>query len=359
VAWARLVEPEHREVARLVAAVGAEEALHTLDPGTRLGESVMGRLADLDVRRDLEIAGSLRTRIVIPDDDEWPVGLNSLDLPPWCLWVRGPLHLAETCSRSASVVGARAATSYGVRQAQELSSGLVERGFTVISGAAYGIDGAAHLGALALDGPTVALTAGGIDRPYPRGHDGLFARVAAQGVVVSEIPPGWAPTKGRFLARNRMIATLSRGTVVVEAGLRSGSLNTARTASRHHRVVCAMPGSVESSVSAGCHEIIREGLATLITDAAEAVEAIGGMGELAPPKGVPGDAADDLDALQAAVLGVLPVRRPASVPDLARRCGLSVPEVGSALGLLGANGLAERRDDGWLKSAPSRRVSSR
>ena len=278
VAWARLVEPGHAEVARLIAVVGAEQALHSVDPGSRLGQRIAGRLADLEVSRDLEIVRSLRARIVIPGDDEWPDGLDSLEVPPWCLWVRGPLQLGEACARSASVVGARAATSYGLRQAQELSSGLVERGFTVISGAAYGVDGAAHLGALTLDGPTVALTAGGIDRPYPRGHDGLFSRIAAHGAVVSEIPPGWAPTKSRFLARNRIIATLSRGTVVVEAGIRSGSLNTARTASRHHRVVCAMPGSVESRFSVGCHAIIREGMATLITDAAEAVEAIGNMG---------------------------------------------------------------------------------
>jgi DNA processing protein len=197
----------------------------------------------------------------------------------------------------------------------------------------------------------VALTAGGIDRPYPQGNADLFARIVATGLVVSEIPPGWAPTKSRFLARNRMIATLSRGTVVVEAGIRSGSLNTARAALRHHRMVCALPGSVESSVSAGCHELIRNG-ATLVTDAAEVVEAIGLIGELAPVRSADHRPGDDLDAAQAMVLAALPVRLPAEVSDLARRCGLAVGEVGSALGLLAANGLAERRDSGWRKTLP-------
>jgi DNA processing protein len=349
VAWARLVEPGQREVAGLIARVGAEEALHTIDPTTTLGQRVSGRLAEVDVRRDLEIADRLGARILIPDDEEWPGGLQSLEVPPWCLWVRGPLHLAEACQRSASLVGARAATAYGNHLARELSAGLVERGFTVVSGAAYGIDGAAHRGALGVDGPTVALTAGGIDRPYPRGHDDLFRLISSHGAVVSEIPPGWAPTKSRFLARNRMIATLSRGTVVVEAGLRSGSLNTARTASRHHRVVCAVPGSVESSVSAGCHEVIRSGMAILVTDAAEVVEAIGGMGELSPPKQGDAGAADGLDPTQSAVLGALPVRRPTTVPDLARRAGLTTSEVTSALGLLEAIGLAEHLEDRWRK----------
>jgi DNA processing protein len=359
VTWARLVEPGNAEVARLIAAVGAEGALHSLDRDTRLGERVSGRLPDLAVSRDLEIVRSLGARIAIPGDDEWPAGLDSLDVAPWCLWVRGPLHLAESCHRSVSIVGARAATSYGISQAQELGSGLVERGFTVISGAAYGIDGAAHEGALALEGPTIALTAGGIDRPYPRGHEGLFTQIANTGAVASEIPPGWAPTRNRFLARNRMIATLSRGTVVVEAGIRSGSLNTARTAARHHRVVCALPGSVESAVSAGCHAIIRDGMATLVTDAAEAAEAIGGIGELAPVKGVAGELVDNLDEVQAAVFSALPIRRPVEVADVARRCGLSVPEVTSALGVLGASGLAERLNGGWRKCPQDQRGPAR
>jgi DNA processing protein len=256
-----------------------------------------------------------------------------------------------------SVVGARAATAYGVRQAQELASGLADRDYTVVSGAAYGIDGAAHEGALAVDGMTVALTAGGIDRPYPRGHDRLFATIAARGLVVSEIPPGWAPTANRFLARNRLIATLSRGTVVVEAGLRSGSLSTARTAARHHRVVCALPGSVESQMSVGCHQLVRDGAAILVTDAREVAEAVGPIGELAPDLRPAGTAGDDLDETESAVLGALPVRRPVSPKDLARRCGLGVPEVVGALGLLAAEGLVSRRGEGWIKAPQPRRTS--
>jgi DNA processing protein len=348
-AMARLVEPGHVGLAERIAAVGAEEALHSVDPASHLGERMAGRIAEVDPRRDLEIADRLGARIVVPGDEEWPQGLDDLEVPPLCLWLRGPLQLAETCERSASVVGARDASHYGTHRAREIAGGLAERGFTVISGAAYGIDGAAHRGALAVDGETVALTAGGIDRPYPRGHDDLFRQIATRGVVVSEIPPGWAPTKSRFLARNRMIATLSRGTVVVEAGLRSGSLNTARTALRHHRVVGAVPGSVESRVSAGCHELIRSGAAILVTDAAEVVEAVGPIGELAPARSVPSDPSDELAELEAAVLSILPVRGPAAASELARRCGLTASEVSAALGLLAANGLARRRDHGWTK----------
>jgi DNA processing protein len=347
-AWARLVEPGELQAARLIAAVGAEAALHGLDPASTLGQQVAPRLVCLDVERDVRIAAALGARLVVPDDDEWPAGLDLLDNPPFCLWVRGPLHLAETCERSAAVVGARAASGYGLHQAKEIAAGLAERSYTVVSGAAYGIDGAAHEGALAVQGATVAVVAGGVDRPYPAGHAGLLTRITESGAVVSEVPPGSSPTRWRFLSRNRLIATMSRGTVVVEAGLRSGSRNTAKTALEHHRVVCAVPGPVSSAVSAGCHLLIREG-ALLVTDAAEVAEAMGPIGELAPVKRGPVQPDDDLDPVHRAVLGALRVQASRTPDDLARQCGASTQEVIGALGVLGVNQLVVKDEDGYRR----------
>jgi DNA processing protein len=288
--------------------------------------------------------------VLVPGDDEWPAGLDDLVAPPYCLWVRGRLNLGDVSGRSVAVVGARAATGYGVHVAKELGAGLAERDFAVVSGAAYGIDGAAHEGALAVEGVTIAVVAGGVDRAYPAGHASLLERIRADGLVISEVPPGAAPTKWRFLSRNRVIATLTQGTVVVEAGLRSGSRNTARLAGDHLRVTCAVPGPVTSAVSAGCHELIREG-AILVTDAAEVAEAVGPIGELAPHKQgilLPGD---DLAPNHAKVLAGLPARKALTSEALARLTGLSGGEVRSALGVLDSDGLVVRQGEGWRRAS--------
>lgn len=356
IAWARLVEPRDRQALELVAHRGAERALHTLAPSSPLGQRVSARAETLDVARDLEIAQRLDARILVPGDDEWPDGFDDLDDGPLCLWARGPLDLASVCARSVSIVGARAATTYGIRQAGELAAGMAERGFAVVSGAAYGIDAAAHRGALAVEGATVAFTAGGIDRPYPKGHEQLFGQLWREGLVVSEVPPGSAPTAVRFIARNRMIATVSQGTVVVEAGLRSGSLNTARTAGEHNRVVCALPGSVESAVSAGCHEMIRAGRAGLVTDASDVAEMVGPIGELGEERFGAVQPGDELDPAIRAVLAALPVRKPATASELSVRCGQRSSDVLGALGVLELAGLARRgAGGGWSKSARPRR----
>jgi DNA processing protein len=217
--------------------------------------------------------------------------------------------LADVTVRSVAMVGARAATAYGEHVAGDLSCGLGERGFAVISGLAYGIDGAAHRGALACGAVSIGVVAGGLDRAYPAGHDRLMARLADEGAVVSEVPPGSAPTRGRFLQRNRLIAALATGTVVVEAALRSGSLNTARTAALLGRPVGAVPGPVTSASSAGCHALLRDGVATLVTDADEIADLVGRIGTDAatPPQSRRGPR-DDLDPEVARVLDALPVR---------------------------------------------------
>ncbi len=219
-------------------------------------------------------------RLVCPGEPEWPTQLDTLDAArPYALWLRGEADLRHCCLRSVSIVGARAATAYGAHVGTEMAAALGERGWTVISGGAYGIDGCAHRGALAAAGVTIAVLACGVDMTYPPGHQDLLAAVTAQGVLVSEWPPGRTPTRRRFLIRNRVIGALSRGTVVVEAGLRSGALNTARHARDLGRPLMAVPGPVTSDVSAGCHKIMREWGAVCVTGAADVIEMLTPLGE--------------------------------------------------------------------------------
>jgi DNA processing protein len=357
-AWSRVAEPGDPVASRLIREHGPVGALVVAASGVGQGvERFLPRLEVLDVERDLEVGSKFAARIVCPGDPEWPQGLDDLNAPPYCLWVRGPVDVSSACQRSAAVVGARSATAYGEMVSTEMAAGLGERRFAIISGAAFGIDAAAHRGALAIGATTIAVLAGGVERPYPSSHAALIARIVEVGAVISEVGPGSAPTKTRFLQRNRMIATMSRGTVVVEAGLRSGSLNTARTAAEHGRVVVAVPGPVTSMMSAGCHDAIRTGMAQLVTDAAEAAEAIGDYGsDLAPVRRGPTLAGDELDEPAARLLSALPVRKGVSITRLAVSSGLSVVEVRSLLGRLDLLSLAERHGEGWRQGAAVRKT---
>jgi len=357
-AWSRVAEPGDRVAANLIDAHGPVAALVRTASGDEPdAQRFLPRLEVLDVERDLEIGARFAARIVCPGDPEWPPGLDDLRAPPYCLWVRGPTELALSCQRSAAVVGARSATAYGEMVATDMAAGLGERRFTIISGAAFGIDAAAHRGALAADATTIAVLAGGVERPYPSSHAALIARIVEVGAVISEVAPGSAPTRSRFLQRNRLIATMGRGTVVVEAGLRSGSLNTARTAAEHGRVVAAVPGAVTSMMSAGCHEAIRSGMAQLVTDAAEAAEAFGDYGcDLAPSRRGPTFAGDELDEPAARLLSALPVRKAVPVSRLAVSSGLSVAQVRSVLGRLDLSALAERHGEGWRQGPAARKL---
>ncbi|WP_411757345.1 DNA-processing protein DprA [Streptomyces venezuelae] len=233
--------------------------------------------------------------------------------------------------------------------AQTLAAGLAERGWVVVSGAAFGIDGAAHRGALASGGATAAVLACGVDVAYPRGHAGLLGRIAGQGLILGELPPGSHPTPSRFVLRNRVIAALTRGTVVVEAAHRSGSLVTARRAQRLGRFTMGVPGPATSGLSAGVHELLR-GEAVVVTDAAEVVELVGAMGELAPERRGPVLARDLLDPDTARVLEALPAGRPADVSALALASGTGVDEVIGRLYELHSLGFVERQGDGWQLS---------
>ena len=306
------------------------------------------RLDSSDALAALRLAVHHRATLLVPGDREWPERLNDLaSHAPIALWVRGdPLRLRES-ERSISLVGARAATGYGEHVTVEAASALVGRGFAIISGAAYGIDGAAHRAALAAEGTTVAFLAGGVDRPYPSGHDALLARIVETGVVLSEIPCGGSPTKWRFLQRNRLIAALSQATVVLEAGWRSGSLNTAGHAAALGRPLGAVPGAVTSAASAGCHRLIREYGATCVTNAeemAELVEDTDREGELSGWAG--GGAQHSADELR--VLDALSTRTGRTIDEIAKRSGMPVETVQSVLGVLQLEGTADERQFGWV-----------
>ncbi|WP_127130703.1 DNA-processing protein DprA [Georgenia sp. SYP-B2076] len=360
-AWSGLAEPGDPAAGTLVAHLGAVEALDWLTraargpagagAGSRPWEQAVARwaprLENLDVRRELDMLDRLGGHLVLPTDPAWPAGLDDLaDTRPFALWVRGALPPGA----AVAVVGSRAATPYGQRVAADLAVGIAEAGTGVVSGGAYGIDAAAHRGALAAGGPTVAVLAGGVDRPYPTGNTALLEAVVASGAVVAEVPPGCAPSRSRFLARNRLIAALGRATVVVEAAWRSGALSTAAHAAGLSRPVGAVPGPVTSMASAGCHRLLREQGAVCVTDAAEVLELAGPAGTHLPaePPVQPG-LLDGLDPRAARVLDALPARGSAPVANLARTAGLPLADVRAALGALELEGRAERAGSAWRR----------
>ncbi|MFF2101405.1 DNA-processing protein DprA [Streptomyces sp. NPDC058202] len=355
VTLSRVVEPGDEVCGRWVREVGAREAVRWLSGGEGQPRGMTdsrwaglrARAERADPEGDLGRAREAGVRFVCPGDSEWPAQLDDLgDGRPLGLWVRGLSSLRIWALRSVAVVGARACTEYGAHMAATLGAGLAERGWVVVSGGAYGVDGAAHRGALGAGGATVAVLACGVDRPYPRGHTQLISRIAEQGLVIGELPPGDHPTPSRFILRNRVIAALTRGTVVVEAAYRSGALVTARAAQRLGRFTMGVPGPATSSLSAGVHELLR-GEAVLVTDAAEVAELVGDMGELAPDRRGPVLPRDLLPPGAQRVLAALPARRPAAVDEIARGAATTTDDAVGRLYELRALGFVERHGDGW------------
>jgi len=358
-ALARLGEPGDLRMTSLVTELGAVRVHESLAGERDLGgvlTDIAARLATLDPERDLDAAERLGIRLVIPGDAEWPTQLDDLAhaVPvqerggvPLGLWVRGPLRLEQHCD-AVAIVGSRSATTYGEGVAAHLGSDLAQHGVTVVSGAAFGVDQAAHRGALRGGGATIAVLACGVDRVYPLAHKALLDHLAEHGAVVSELPPGSAPTRSRFLARNRLIAALTRGTIVVEAAVRSGALNTANWADRLSRSLMAVPGPVTSAQSAGVHQLVRAGSAQLVTSGADAREILGVAGThlLVEPRAVQ-RARDRLRPRDARVLEAVPVSRPAEVESIARTAGLGLIEVQSALVRLAREDFVEKLPSGW------------
>ncbi|MFJ1543987.1 DNA-processing protein DprA [Streptomyces sp. NPDC088246] len=357
-ALTRILEPGDERGGRWLRACGAVELLRRITTRDGAAERLSGmtpkrlegyrlRAERAEPERDLAAVAALGGRFVCPGDREWPSQLDDLaDARPTGLWVRGPRDLRLWALRSVAVVGSRACTPYGSHMAASLGAGLAELGWVVVSGAAFGVDGAAHRGALAVDGATMAVLACGVDVAYPRGHAELIGRMAEQGLVIGELPPSDHPTSRRFILRNRVIAALTRGTVVVEAEYRSGSLVTARSAQRLGRFTMGVPGPATSGLSAGVHELLR-GEGILVTDASEVAELVGDIGELAPARRGPVHPRDLLDAVSARVLDALPSRGAVGGRDVARGAGTSIDEALGRLYELHSLGFVERDGDGW------------
>ncbi|HEY3708450.1 MAG TPA: DNA-processing protein DprA [Amycolatopsis sp.] len=366
----RVAEPPAPALVAFVEARGAVEAAERVRTGDCPAKVRKETAARKDVElaeQDLAEAAKIGARLVIPEDDDWPDWpLHSLTLathdgvadvaPPLALWVRGSAPLALAADRAVAVVGARMCSGYGQNNAGELGYGLAARQVPLFSGAAIGIDAAAHRGALAGGGVTVAVLGCALDVDYPAGHEGLLKKMADHGgAVISEYPPGTPPARYRFLVRNRLIAGLTDGTVVVEAGRRSGARNTATTAGALGKVVMAMPGPVHSRTSAGCHDLIRDCKATLVANVDEVLDTVGRFGP--PPKeGTQQPRPTDGFGKEAMrVYEALVPRAGRSADEVAAESGIPVARVRAVLPELELDGFAMRGATGWrriIRSAP-------
>ncbi len=381
-ALARLMEPQDSVGLALVRAVGAVDALGVatgeLATGPKLEQEISAllmdeggpaawpglpaslrrwapRIADLAPERDMATMRRLGGRVIVPGDELWPAQLADLGLQePLCLWWRGNEQPLPTARQAVALVGSRDSTSYGASVTGDLAYSLAQRGFTVVSGGAYGIDAHAHRGALSggtANVPTIAVMAGGVDRFYPSGNEELLRAVSNQGAVIAEVPPGSAPTRYRFLQRNRLIAAIASVTVVVEARWRSGALNTAHHAETLGRAVAAVPGSIHSANSAGCHRLLRDGGAICVTDAGEVAELAGAMGETTSDgKESPTAAHDGLCLEDLILLDALPLRSASSIEKLTVVAGLSPEAVRAGLARLNVLGLAVSSRGTWKRA---------
>lgn len=392
VAWSTVVEPGDSVAGLLVQALGAERSFAlvraALDDGlqglldTCTDEAVPGaestaafaetvrvalerwgpRLGRVDVLATLDAARSVGARLVVPGTAWWPLAVDDLGPhAPVVLWTRSGRRASGP---ALAVVGSRANTVAGAEATAEIASTAADAGCTVVSGGAYGIDATAHRVAVAAGTPTVAVLAGGIDQLYPTGNVELLRNVARQGTLLAESPPGTRPTRWRFLARNRLIAALGAATVVVEAGARSGALNTAHHAAQLGRPVFAVPGAFSSSASVGCHRLVADGRAQIVVGAGDPVDAVLGAqgrsvrGRSTPRGGEPhGDEARGDEPLGGGrqdpeVVRVLDAlgRRALGEQEIAVRSGMSTGAVVDALALAELQGLVRHTVGGWARS---------
>ncbi|MET7397333.1 DNA-processing protein DprA [Dactylosporangium sp. NPDC005572] len=379
-AWlvlAALTTPGNRELGNLVRSTGPVQALDQMLHGEgispHLAASVDVRLkpigrtpavADRIADDMLRGADRLEARIVTPADDEWPSALADLTAvgrgndplhldtdPPLCLWLRGPLDLAEALAQSVSVVGARAMTTYGEHVTSEFAYGLAERGWTVVSGGSLGIDVTAHRGALAAGGSTVAVLACGIDRVYPAANAGVLEQIGGEGLLLTEWPPGTQPHRTSFLARNRIIAAATQGTAMIEAGSRSGARNTLGYTRRLGRPAMVVPGPITSMMSVGCHIELRQPGTVLVSSVEEIIEEIRRVGEPAVTTRAGQLREDVLDALQARILDAVKPHRATSAEQIAAAAAVSGRDARRTLPLLAELGLVVADPDGYRRTA--------
>jgi DNA processing protein len=366
----RAVEPGSLVMHRYLAAVGPMAAVAAIrggDAPAAVAKLAAARRDEDRVEVDLALAAARGIRLVTPEDDEWPdlalapmeaaAARGKPDLaPPQALWVRGPARLDQVTRQAVGMVGSRNATSYGTWAGSDMAQGLARHGWTVVSGGAHGIDTACHRGALSAGGVTVVVCAGGLCQPYPSSNVTLFERVAASGLMVSEWPPDAPPQRHRFLIRNRLIAGMSAGTVVVEAGARSGAAVTARCVYDYDLQLMAVPGPIGSTLSVGTHEMIREQRATLVTSVEQVLEVVGAIGEhLLPPPRADSTRRDELSPMAQRVLDGFPARDSASADHISVAAGVDVIDVLRCVGVLELHGFIEPCSGGWRLTYVGRR----
>ena len=379
IAWSYIVESADARGAAVIERFGFEGALERLSSKDSELEKIAGTRYSVWLRKYADLLRSngdswhqcaesryrslrkLGARVILPSDDLWPAMLRDLgNRAPYMLWVRGELDMCRAilgkCAYPAvSIVGSRAASNRGVRTAVDFAYELAQS-FTIVSGGAFGIDAAAHKGALLAKGSTVIFSAAGVDRVYPVSHGDIYEQIwKGGGLVISEFPLGSAPHAHRFLLRNRLIAAFSRATIVIEAPLRSGALSTARTALEIGRPVGAVPGFIDSPNSAGCHELIRNG-GTLIASVDHVRELASPIGvQLGIPLDSGGDffspIPSDIGSAGQKVFDAVPKSQPAGMEKISAACGLPIEETRAHLGKLLLLGMVAQRSGKWVKSA--------
>lgn len=374
IAWSVICEPGDGLAGLLVKALGAANALSNelqnapvekvraqiidagfsndiLDKHGRFEKALLAgrerwrpRMSQALVREAIYQINKVKGFVLTPISPDWPSQLSDLGFhEPMAIWVRGSLDSLRSLENSVAIVGCRGSSSYGEYATQNVVSSLVEKGISVISGGAYGIDGVAHRSVLALRGNTVAVMAGGVDRLYPTGHADLLKRISETGAVISELPPGSIPSKWRFLQRNRLIAALSQATLVVEANWRSGSLNTVGHAEQIHRDVFAIPGPISSPKSAGTNKLIADRRAELVVDGRDFLERLGVELRVVTAVELAGLGAIEKRVLDAIGYNAL------EVAEICAEAGLTRDEAKFGLGLLELEGLVQRRNNTWTR----------
>ncbi len=342
--FARLIERFGSAQAALGASARQLEGVDGIGQA-RADQIARGR-EEADVRQEVALAARHGARILCRDDDEYPALLKHVSDPPICLYVRGRLEPEDAVA--IGIVGARRCSLYGREQAHRLGYQLASQGVTVVSGLARGVDGESHKGALAAGGRTLAVLGNGLATIYPPEHGELADKIAGQGALISELPMATAPTGSNFLPRNRLIAGLSLGVLVIEAARRSGSLTTARLASEYNREVFALPGRVDTEMSQGTNGLIRDQHAKLVTCVEDIISELGEVGEAlrgessaADEVQPTGPAATGLSEPEQAILGTLGTQE-RSIEAIAEQTGLPAARVAAALIGLQLRGLARQ-----------------
>jgi DNA processing protein len=328
--------------ANRVLEASRAELTATSGVGPELARRIARARQDCDAQGELALCRECAASVLPRDDPDYPPLLQNIPDPPSLIYVKGKLEPKDQIA--IAIVGSRRCTPYGLRIADRLAGALARTGFTVVSGLARGIDAAAHRGAIKAGGRSIAVVANGLASVYPPEHDELARELVRSGGMLSEMPMRQSPLAGLFTQRNRIIAGISLGVVVVEATARSGSLSTARHALEQNREVFAVPGPVDSLSSRGCHRLIRDG-ARLVETVDDILEELGPLiGEVRtdpgqPPVRHPAELA--LSDQERALLGHLD-DHPTGVDDLIGRTGMTAGQVLATLSVLEVKRLVKR-----------------